>query len=85
MPLAIVRCRCASTFLRIFATAYHPLLTRLGGSRQNKAYLGEHWSAAGFICVFMQHAGSDLRGDSTGEATATIQGSRSSRQREEQF
>ena len=31
----------------------------LGGSRQNKAYLGEHWSAAGFICVFMQHAGSD--------------------------
>ncbi|SMP76341.1 Predicted dienelactone hydrolase [Neorhodopirellula lusitana] len=31
----------------------------LGGSRETKAYLGKHWSAAGFHCVFMQHAGSD--------------------------
>lgn len=31
----------------------------LGGSRENNAYLGKHWAAAGYICVFMQHAGSD--------------------------
>jgi len=31
----------------------------LGGSRTNNAYLGKHWAAAGYVCVFMQHAGSD--------------------------
>nr|WP_231617855.1 acetylhydrolase [Novipirellula aureliae] len=31
----------------------------LGGSRTNNAYLGEYWAAAGYVCVFMQHAGSD--------------------------
>ena len=31
----------------------------LGGSRENNAYLGEHWAKAGFVAVFMQHAGSD--------------------------
>ena len=31
----------------------------LGGSREKKSYLGECWSKAGFVCVFMQHAGSD--------------------------
>ena len=31
----------------------------LGGSRENNAYLGQHWAAAGYVCVFMQHAGSD--------------------------
>ena len=31
----------------------------LGGSRDNNAYLGNHWASGGFVCVFMQHAGSD--------------------------
>ncbi|MDA0590353.1 MAG: acetylhydrolase [Planctomycetota bacterium] len=31
----------------------------LGGSRENNAYLGKHWAAAGYVAVFMQHAGSD--------------------------
>lgn len=31
----------------------------LGGSRQNSAYLGKHWSARGYVAVFMQHQGSD--------------------------
>ena len=31
----------------------------LGGSRENSRYLGEHWAAAGYVGVFMQHAGSD--------------------------
>ncbi len=31
----------------------------LGGSRENNAYLGHHWSARGYIVVAMQHAGSD--------------------------
>ena len=31
----------------------------LGGSRENNTYLGKHWAAAGYVCVFVQHAGSD--------------------------
>ncbi len=31
----------------------------LGGSRETAVYLGEHWSARGYLTVFMQHAGSD--------------------------
>ncbi len=31
----------------------------LGGSRENNAYLGTHWAAAGYVAVFMQHPGSD--------------------------
>jgi len=31
----------------------------LGGSRDGSPYLGEHWSARGYVAVFMQHAGSD--------------------------
>lgn len=31
----------------------------LGGSREGNPYLGNHWAAGGFVCVFMQHAGSD--------------------------
>lgn len=31
----------------------------LGGSRENNPYLGEHWSARGYLVVFLQHAGSD--------------------------
>jgi len=31
----------------------------LGGSRENGVYLGEHWAAAGYLAVFVQHPGSD--------------------------
>jgi predicted dienelactone hydrolase len=31
----------------------------LGGTRENSAYLGKHWSARGFVAVFLQHPGSD--------------------------
>lgn len=31
----------------------------LGGSRRGCGYLGRHWSARGYVVVFMQHAGSD--------------------------
>ena len=31
----------------------------LGGSRRGCSYLGEHWSSRGFLCVFLQHPGSD--------------------------
>jgi predicted dienelactone hydrolase len=31
----------------------------LGGSRDGCAYLGNHWALRGYVCVFMQHPGSD--------------------------
>jgi predicted dienelactone hydrolase len=31
----------------------------LGGSRDNCAYLGQHWASHGFVSVHMQHKGSD--------------------------
>jgi predicted dienelactone hydrolase len=31
----------------------------LGGSREGGRYLGEHWSARGYVAVFLQHPGSD--------------------------
>lgn len=31
----------------------------LGGSREGSAYLGRHWSARGYVVVFVQHPGSD--------------------------
>lgn len=31
----------------------------LGGARTNNAYLGEHWSARGYVVVYLQHPGSD--------------------------
>ena len=31
----------------------------LGGSRENSPYLGNHWSARGYVAVFVQHIGSD--------------------------
>ena len=31
----------------------------LGGSRTGSAYMGKHWSARGYLCVFLQHHGSD--------------------------
>ena len=32
----------------------------LGGSREGSAYLGKHWSARGYVAVFLQHPGSDI-------------------------
>ena len=31
----------------------------LGGSRSGSAFLGKHWSARGYVAVFLQHPGSD--------------------------
>ena len=31
----------------------------LGGNREGNPYLGEHWSARGYVAVVMQHVGSD--------------------------
>ncbi|TLD72673.1 dienelactone hydrolase [Phragmitibacter flavus] len=31
----------------------------LGGSREGSNFLGEHWSARGYVTVFLQHPGSD--------------------------
>lgn len=31
----------------------------LGGSREGSVFLGRHWSARGYVCVFLQHPGSD--------------------------
>lgn len=31
----------------------------LGGNREGSAFLGRHWSARGYVCVFLQHPGSD--------------------------
>ena len=31
----------------------------LGGSRNGSPYLGRHWSARGYVAVFLQHPGSD--------------------------
>ncbi|MBC7998192.1 MAG: hypothetical protein IAF58_09630 [Leptolyngbya sp.] len=31
----------------------------LGGSREAAVYLGEYWSKHGYLCVFVQHPGSD--------------------------
>jgi predicted dienelactone hydrolase len=31
----------------------------LGGTKQGSAYLGKHWSARGYVAVFLQHPGSD--------------------------
>ncbi len=31
----------------------------LGGSREGYSYLGEHWAGCGYICVHLQHLGSD--------------------------
>src|SRR5262245_48248879 len=31
----------------------------LGGSRAGSKFLGDHWSARGYVAVFLQHLGSD--------------------------
>lgn len=40
----------------------HPVLLfshGLGGSREAAPYLGNHWAGRGYVCVFLQHPGSD--------------------------
>src|SRR3954467_12365816 len=31
----------------------------LGGSREGYEYLGRHWASNGYVCVHLQHIGSD--------------------------
>jgi predicted dienelactone hydrolase len=31
----------------------------LGGSREGSPFLGQHWARRGYVCVFLQHPGSD--------------------------
>ena len=31
----------------------------LGGSREGSTFLGKHWAARGYVCIFLQHPGSD--------------------------
>ncbi|MEZ6197161.1 MAG: dienelactone hydrolase [Planctomycetota bacterium] len=31
----------------------------LGGSREGSSFLGRHWASRGYVCVFLQHPGSD--------------------------
>jgi predicted dienelactone hydrolase len=31
----------------------------LGGSREGALYLGRHWASHGYVCIFLQHHGSD--------------------------
>ncbi|HRQ89574.1 MAG TPA: acetylhydrolase [Bacteroidia bacterium] len=47
----------------------------LGGSRENSAYLGEHWAQNGYAAVFVQHPGSDesvWKSAETGERMAEL-------------
>ncbi len=32
----------------------------LGGSREMSPFIGKHWAARGYLCVFLQHPGSDV-------------------------
>ncbi len=32
----------------------------LGGSREGNSFMGKHWSARGYVVVFLQHPGSDV-------------------------
>jgi predicted dienelactone hydrolase len=33
----------------------------LGGSREMGGYLGEHWARRGYVAIFLQHPGSDIK------------------------
>lgn len=49
----------------------------LGGNREGYAYLGEHWSRRGYLCVFLQHPGSDdsvWKDKPVGERMAAMRG-----------
>lgn len=66
LALAIVDAERERTIpLRVYlpaATTPAPVIVwshGLGGSRDNSPYLGTHWSKRGYVCVFLQHPGSD--------------------------
>lgn len=49
----------------------------LGGTRRTSTYLGDHWSARGYVVVFLQHPGSDdsvWRGQRPGEGAVALRG-----------
>jgi predicted dienelactone hydrolase len=49
----------------------------LGGSRHGSSFLGRHWSARGYVCVFLQHPGSDesvWREESPGKRMTALRG-----------
>lgn len=45
----------------------------LGGSREGSAYLGQHWASHGYLCVFLQHPGSDDRVWKDAERSAILE------------
>lgn len=53
----------------------------LGGSREGSAYLGKQWAARGYVCVFLQHPGSDeaVWKNSTGQGWTALKGAASLR------
>jgi len=49
----------------------------LGGSRENSSYLGKHLAGRGYVCLFVQHPGSDTsiwRGPSQADRQASMRG-----------
>jgi predicted dienelactone hydrolase len=49
----------------------------LGGSREGNRFMGEHWSARGYVAVFLQHPGSDnsvWKGQPPREAMPALRG-----------
>jgi predicted dienelactone hydrolase len=49
----------------------------LGGSREGNRFMGEHWSARGYVAVFLQHPGSDdtvWKGRPPGQAMQALRG-----------
>jgi predicted dienelactone hydrolase len=52
----------------------------LGGTKDGSAFLGKHWSARGYVAVFLQHPGSDdsaWRGAPLAERAKSMQGAAS--------
>lgn len=49
-------------YMPIGAEGHRPVVLvshGLGGSREGLSYLGNHWASHGYVCVHMQHPGSD--------------------------
>lgn len=49
----------------------------LGGSREGNKFMGEHWSARGYVAVFLQHPGSDTsvwKSQSPGQVMPALRG-----------
>src|SRR5580658_1911451 len=47
----------------------------LGGSREGNQFMGDHWSARGYVAVFLQHPGSDSsvwKGQPPGQAMQAL-------------